>query len=171
MLIDQLESERLVLLPLDESAAAEMVGVLADPVLYLHTGGEPPDLETLKARYYRQARGRSPDGKELWLNWIVRTREPSAAVGYVQVTLSLSEGVADVAWVIGTVHQRRGYASEAAAAVLEWLEPSTQVRRITAHIADRNLASQGVARRLGFVPTGEFEHGEQVWCRRGAVTG
>lgn len=166
MSIEQLESERLVLVPLDESAAVEMVGVLADPALYVYTGGQPPGLEALRLRYARQAGGRSPDGKALWLNWIVRTRASFAAVGYVQVTLTLDEGIADIAWVIGTDHQRQGYAREAATTVVGWLASSPRVRRITAHIGDENLASLGVARRLGFCPSGEVEDGEQVWVLR-----
>jgi RimJ/RimL family protein N-acetyltransferase len=163
---EPLESERLALVPLDASAAQDMVDVLADPALYVHTGGEPPDLDTLRDRYARQMRGRSPDGRELWFNWIVRTREASTAVGYVQVTLALENGVAELAWVIGTDHQRQGYAREAAGAVLDWLHSSPRVQRITAHIADANLASQGVAKRLGFAPTGERDEGEEVWLRR-----
>lgn len=159
----QLESERLVLLPLDDSAAEEMVEVLADPALYVHTGGEPPDLEELRTRYARQAVGRSPDGSQLWFNWIARTRESFTAVGYVQVTFTLEDGVADVAWVIGSRHQRRGYAREAAAAVVDWLRSSPGVRRTTAHIGDENVASQGVARGLGFRPSGNVEDDEQVW--------
>ena len=159
----QLDSERLVLVPLDVSDAEEMVSVVADPALYVYTGGEPPRLEELRERYARQARGRSRDGSELWFNWIVRTRESRTAVGYVQVTVALAEEVADMAWVIGSQHQRRGYAREAAAAVLDWLSRMLPAQRITAHIGDENLASQGVARHLGFSPTGEVENGEQVW--------
>jgi hypothetical protein len=80
-----------------------MAEVLSDPALYVHTGGEPPNSAELRARYARQARGVSPDGSELWFNWIVRRRSSSKAIGYVQVTLVRDTGVADVAWVVGTV--------------------------------------------------------------------
>jgi len=134
-------------------------------VLYEHMGGQPPGLEELRERYARQTGGRSADGKELWFNWIARTRESRTAVGYVQVTFNVAGGVADLGWVIGSQHQRRGYAAEAAGAVIEWLDASPSVRRITAHIADHNVASQGVARRLGLGPSGQVEGGEQVWVR------
>jgi RimJ/RimL family protein N-acetyltransferase len=159
----RLQSERLVLVPLRIADADEMVDVLADPRLYTHTGGCPPDLATLRDRYARQVRGRSADGSALWFNWIVRTRGSLAAVGYVQVTLGRESGVADMAWVIGSEHQGHGYASEAAGAVLDWLAARLDVRRITAHIAASNLASQKVARRLGFAVSREVEEGETVW--------
>lgn len=161
-----LQSTRLVLCKLDVRAAKEMVSVLADPRLYTYTGGEPPDLASLRNRYARQVVGRSPDGSELWFNWIVRTRDALVAVGYAQATLGISSGIADMAWVIGAEHQGRGYATEAAAAVLEWLTSQPCVQRITAHIAAANQPSQSVARKLGFAPTAAVEHGEVVWERR-----
>jgi RimJ/RimL family protein N-acetyltransferase len=163
LVVRRLDCARLVLDPLDVRDAGDMVGVLADPTLYAHTGGEPPDLVTLQERYARQARGRSPDGSELWLNWIARTRGTGRAVGYVQVTYDVDRGTADLAWVIGTEHQRRGYATEAAGAVVDWLAAHQCVRRVTAHIAAANQPSQAVATRLGFVPSDEIERGETVW--------
>ena len=160
---ETLASERLVLTPLRVDDAAEMVDVLADERLYTHTGGAPPNRASLRELYTRQSAGRSPDGTELWFNWIVRDQGSRAALGYVQVTLCRTSATADVAWVIGAEHQRRGYASEAAAAVLTWLATRPDVRRVTAHIADANRASQGVARRVGLLETGQVEDGEQVW--------
>ena len=162
----RLDSKRLVLCKLDVRAADEMVSVLADPRLYLYTGGEPPDLASLRSRYARQVGGRSPDGSELWFNWIVRTRDALIAVGYAQATFAIGSGIADMAWVIGAEHQRRGYATEAAEAVVGWLTSHPCVQRVTAHIAAANQPSQTVARRLGFVPTDVVERGEVVWERR-----
>jgi RimJ/RimL family protein N-acetyltransferase len=162
----RLLSDRLVLDALDVRDADEMIGVLADPRLHTYTGGAPPGLDELRERYARQVRGRSPDGSALWLNWIVRTRDTRSAVGYVQVTFVIDGGIADLAWVIGTGHQRRGYATEAAGAVLSWLAAQECVERVTAHIASANQPSEAVAMRLGFVPTDEIEGGEVVWQRR-----
>jgi RimJ/RimL family protein N-acetyltransferase len=165
---DPLPTARLRLEPLadDEQVAAEMVAVLSDPTLYLHTGGEPPDVVELRARYARQSRGASPDGREAWFNWIVRTRSTDKAVGYVQVSLVHETGAADLAWFIGAPFQRRGYATEAARAVVEWLSTRPDVRRVTAHIARANIASQGVARRLDLKETTRIEDGEVVWEAR-----
>ena len=85
----------------------------------------------LRARYERQAAGASPDGTEVWANWIVRRREDGTAVGYVQA--SIGAGGADLAWVIGTLFQRRGYAAEAALAVARFLREAGTAP-LTAHI-------------------------------------
>ena len=58
-----------------------MVGVLGDQRLYAFTGGQPPTLDELRARYRRLAVGRSADGSEEWHNWIVRRRSDVDALG------------------------------------------------------------------------------------------
>ena len=58
--------------PLAVSGATEMAVVLADPELYRVIGGRPPTEEQLHQQYARQVVGRSADGREEWLNWVVR---------------------------------------------------------------------------------------------------
>lgn len=140
--------------------AAEMVAVLADPGLYEVIGGRPPTLDELTERYRRQVVGRSADGREIWLNWIVRV--DGAAVGYVQATV-LEGDRAAVAWVIGHPWQGRGYATEAGRQLLALL-PGRGVTRVEAYIAPGHAPSERVAARLGLSATGQFDaDGEQLW--------
>ena len=92
----------------------------------------------------------------------MRTLERDAAIGYVQATVTAAGGVADVAWVIGVPWQGRGFASEAAAALVAWLR-AEGVRVVTAHVHPEHAASAAVAARAGLVPTDEIEDGERVW--------
>jgi RimJ/RimL family protein N-acetyltransferase len=141
-----------------------MVDVLADPALYEYTGGAAPSLEQLQARYAAQSAGRSGDGSQWWLNWIVRLKDTGEPVGFVQATVE-SEGperVANIAWVISPRHQGHGIASEAARAMLTWLQ-SQEVVRFVAYINPGHQASMGVARRLGLSPTTVIQGGETRW--------
>lgn len=155
-----LRTPRLVLEPLSPAHAEEMAPVLADPALHRFTGGVPATVDELRERYARQAVGRSPDGRARWLNWVVR--HEGAAVGHVQATvLDAAAGpVAELAWVIGVVHQGRGFAREAAAAVVAAL-PAGAV--LVAHIHPDHAASAAVARALGLRPTGVVVDGEVRW--------
>lgn len=164
-----LETVRLTLEPVRVAHAEEMAPVLADARLYAFTGGEPPTLDELRARYERQATGRSPDGVERWLNWIVRRREDGRAIGFVQS--AISEDVpppapvtAVLAWALGVRFQGHGYARESAAAMMDWLA-RTGVRRFVAYIHPEHAASMGVARILGLAPTDDRVDGEVVWER------
>ena len=141
-----------------------MVGVLADPALYEFIGGRPPSLAELRTRYRRQLAGRSADGSEEWHNWIVRLRSEGMAVGFVQATIVRSGTNADIAWLIGVAWQRRGFAVEAARALIAWLEHN-DVMTITAHIHPDHVGSAAVAHHSGLRPTDVVEDGEQVWRR------
>lgn len=158
-----IRTERLELAPLGPEHAAEMVEVLADPVLYAFTGGDAPELPDLEARYRAWAAG-SPRASEAWLNWIVRLGARGPAIGHLQATVVDDGRAADVAWLIGTPWQGRGYAREAARALVGWLE-ACGVGEITAHVHEDHAASGRVAASAGLAPTEELEGGEVIWRR------
>lgn len=164
----ELRTERLVLEPLTVAHAEEMAPLLDDPALHAFTGGRPARLGELRDRYARQARGRSPDGTERWLNWIVRLERTGEPVGAVQATVTASDhggsSGAELAWVIAAAHQRCGYAREAAAGMARWLREQG-VSVLAANIHPRHEASIQVARALGLAPTGEIVDGEVRWVR------
>lgn len=170
-----LESERLVLEPLRPAHAVELAPVLDDIALHRFIGGEPVSAEELRARFERQAVGRSPDGREGWLNWTVRTRPTGQAVGTMQATVTGSERqtVAVLAWVIGVSYQRQGLAKEAAGLVVSWLR-TRGVSCVRAHIHPAHDASMRVARAVGLLPTDVMEDGEvrwESWCESGGMAG
>ena len=138
-----------------------MVEVLADSDLYAFTGGHPPNLADLESQYEDQVAGPS-SGEEVWHNWIIRPNDTGEAVGFVQATVT--GDFADVAWVVGVEWQGRGYASEAALAMRDWLA-SQGVEIFTAHLHPGHAASQRVAASLGMQATDEIDaDGEVVWA-------
>jgi RimJ/RimL family protein N-acetyltransferase len=167
-----LRTARLQLEPLEVAHAAEMVGVLSHPALYEHTGGAPPTEDELRERYRRQARGASPDGREWWLNWILRRDPQAAPVGVVQATVrdGVPQPTAELAWIVGRTHQGTGLATEAARAVVDWLR-AHGVRSFEAHIRPGHPASEAVALRLGMEPGGEGRDGEVRWVTPGRIPG
>ncbi len=155
-------TRRLILLPLWPEHAGEMAGVLADPALHEFIGGAPLAPQDLQARYERLADG-SPDPAVSWCNWVIQLRDPGSLVGTVQATISGSpDPTADVAWVVGTVWQSRGIATEAARALISWLG-RRQVRAVIAHIYPGHVASAAVAAAAGLRPTNHWQDGEQRW--------
>ncbi|MCX5410899.1 GNAT family N-acetyltransferase [Streptomyces sp. NBC_00059] len=153
-------TSRLDALPLDVAHAEEMAAVLFDPALHAYTGGAPEDASALRARYERQTAG-SPDPAELWCNWVLRVRADGSLAGYVQATVRGSR--AEVAWVVGTRLQGRGYAKEAATGLVRHLLDRGAVRTVVAHIHPDHAASAAVASAAGLLPTDEWEDGEVRW--------
>jgi RimJ/RimL family protein N-acetyltransferase len=156
--------ERLCLEPLRVEHADEMVRVLGAPELYRFTGGRPPEARELRERYARQVKGRSPDGREVWRNWVVRRRANGVPVGWIQATVAGSSPhrTAELAWTIGVDHQRRGYAREAAAVAMAALR-AEGVTRFAAHVHPDHAASIAVARALGLVCADQVHDGEVLW--------
>ncbi|HEX3334834.1 MAG TPA: GNAT family N-acetyltransferase [Jatrophihabitans sp.] len=159
-----LTTPRLVLEPLRVEHAEEMAPLLDDPGLHDYTGGEPPTLGQLRRRYQFQVVGRSRDGAQHWLNWILRRQDSGRVVGFVQATVT-REGetrVAEIAWVVGTAQQGRGYAKEATRAMVSWLRKQG-VGVVIAHVHPQHRASEALARAAGLEPTDSVVDGETRW--------
>ncbi|MFG2643711.1 GNAT family N-acetyltransferase [Streptomyces sp. NPDC048370] len=174
---DIIRTPRLTLHPLAVEHAEEMAGVLAEPSLYVFIGGEPPTVAALRARYERQTAGSSEPGVS-WCNWVVREREEGRLVGTVQATLqatvhaTLQAGVhatlqgdrsAEVAWVVGTPWQGRGFAREAVRELVDWLTTHARVDTVLAHVHPDHAASAAVAGSVGLTPTDVWQDGEVRW--------
>jgi RimJ/RimL family protein N-acetyltransferase len=157
-----LRTARLSLDRLSVEDADEMAVVLRDASLHEFTGGEPLDAAATRARFARLAVGGSTDGHERWHNWVVRLAATAEAVGTLQATVTGRS--AAIAWVIGVPWQRRGYATEAAIAVVDWLR-AIGCPSIVAYIQDGHVASERVAASAGLTLTGARVDGERVWRR------
>lgn len=156
-MITPFQTARLAMLPLKVEYAGQMAKVLADPALYTFIGGEPPTVERIEARYRRQLEGPGrPD--EHWLNWVIQRDEE--LIGYVQATVTGS--TAEIAWVIGTEWQGRGYAKEAAQGLVAWLN-AQGTKRIIAHVHPDHAASAAVTTAAGLTRTDELDDGEYLW--------
>ena len=157
-------TERLDLEPLAVAHAAELAPLLDDPSLHEFTGGAPLPTAALADRYARLAARRSPDGNQMWGNWVMRVQASGAAAGVVQATLPAggpAAGPAEVAWVLARPAQGRGYASEAARSLVALLRNDGWT--VVAHIHPGHLASQRVARAAGLSPTSDVRDGETRW--------
>ncbi|MFG2143935.1 GNAT family N-acetyltransferase [Streptomyces sp. NPDC048696] len=144
--------------------------VFDDVRLHDWTGGAPSSLDELEARYVRQSAGRSPDGSQGWLNWMLRRASDGQLVGTVQATLhrpAAGRLEASLAWVIGVGHQGHGYGREGALAMAQWLR-AHGVDELVAYIHPGHDASVGIARALGLTASDVVVDGEVRWSGPGA---
>jgi RimJ/RimL family protein N-acetyltransferase len=146
-----------------EAHAAEMFPLLCDPAIYEFEGEPPPSLQALAAGYRRKESRRSPDGSEIWLNWVVRLQDGSLT-GYVQATV-MPGGFAYVGYEFSSRYWRRGIATAALRAAFVELEREYRVDRLVALLKKANHRSLGLLRKLGFseVPAEQWaRYGPQV---------
>lgn len=157
----RLRTRRLDFLPIDRSYAPAMFSLLNDPALHGFTGGNPPeDVDALGRLYEWWEQRRSPDGSEVWLNWVLRDGELDELVGHVQAGVGPDHTA--VAWVVGRRWQGRGYASEAASRLVTWLL-GKGVNDIRASIHPDHVASVRVAEGAGLCRTDRQHEGEVIW--------
>jgi len=152
-----------VLVPLQAEDADELCDVLNDDRLHEFIGGRPESRQELHDRFVLLAAG-SPRAGETWMNWVVRRRFDSQAVGTVQTTIRAvgARQVARLGWMVGLEWQNQGYASEAAVALVQWVRRQG-VEDIGANIHPDHEASATVAARAGLHQTEEEFEGERVW--------
>ena len=152
-------SDSLMLAPLREADADRLAGLLDEPQLREWLRSENP--AGLRDRFKSWEPGRSADGRESWLNWIVTSRTDARALGWVQATVS--NGVAVIAYAILPSERGHGVATEAARAVTRWLREQPGVTAVEAVIDPENRASQSVAANAGFTRTDRLRAREEVW--------
>lgn len=133
--------------------AHEMFDVLSDPAIYEFENAPPVNEEWLRARYERLESRGSGDGTQQWLHWVIRLPGGKLA-GYVQATV-LPDRTAYVAYELNSRYWRQGIGSSAVRAVLQELREHYGVADFIAVLKAKNYRSEGLLRKLGFVPASE----------------
>lgn len=138
----------LTLEPQTAAHAAEMFVVLSDPAIYEYESEPPQSLQGLRERFAELESRRSPNGREQWLNWVIRLPDARLA-GYVQATVH-ADGHASIAYELNSAHWGRGVARQAVEAMIGELAMHYGVQRVTAVLKQVNRRSLGLLQRLGF---------------------
>jgi RimJ/RimL family protein N-acetyltransferase len=137
-----------VLEPQTASHAPEMFAVLSDPAIYEFENGPPQSEDWLANRFKKLESRQSPDGKQHWLNWVVRLSNQELA-GYVQATI-LENGLCYVAYELSSKYWRKGLGRSAVAAMLGELAANYQVSTAVAVLKKENFRSHALLLNLGF---------------------
>jgi ribosomal-protein-alanine N-acetyltransferase len=139
----------LLLEPIGEHHAEAMFAGLSEPEAYeFIPQNPPPSVTALAERYRGLANGASPDGREIWLNWVLR--QGTNYIGFVQATVRCDATTALIAYQLFPRFWRQGYGREAVAAMLSYLTGPLDMRAVVAFIDTRNAASHRLVEAVGF---------------------
>jgi RimJ/RimL family protein N-acetyltransferase len=86
--------------------------------------------------------------------WVVIERETQTIVGDAGFKGLPADGVVEIGYSVIPDRRRRGYASEAAAALVDWARSQEEVETVVAGCDRENVASIRTLERLGFARTG-----------------
>lgn len=170
-----LQTPRLLLEPQLALHADEMFDVLSDPAIYEYENAPPASLEWLRGRFSKLETRRSADGREHWLNWVLR-HHGNGLIGYVQATVR-ADGQAVIAYELASAHWGRGLGSESVAAMIDELVAHYGVHTLLAIFKRANHRSRRLLEGLGFgaaeaasAQRAELEADEDLMQRRVATT-
>jgi RimJ/RimL family protein N-acetyltransferase len=165
-----LMTERLIIRAAEPSDRAGCIDLLTSPQARRHLGGPLPLVEAEDA--CAGPHGRTPGsfvvsaaGSGDFVGTIGLERRESDRPGHLA-----PDGLEpEVSYVITPSQWRKGYATEAVAAVLQWAAQALPDPRVVACTQTANAASAALLKRLGFDDTSqrfiEFDAEQSLWVR------
>lgn len=166
-------AQGLTLEPQVAAHAPEMFKALSDPAIYTYENAPPESLAWLRTRFEKLETRQSADGREQWLNWVIRL-PGSELIGYVQATVR-GDDSAGIAYELSSAHWGRGLARQAVAAMMRELAGRYHVTFFTAVAKRANFRSTRLLERLGFAAGDEalrarlqVEADEVLMCKNAA---
>ncbi|MFF8929305.1 GNAT family N-acetyltransferase [Streptomyces longwoodensis] len=154
----ELRTDRLVLRPWRESDLVPWAAMNADPEVRRHLG----DLLTREQSDASVARFRAEFEERGYGWWAVEVRSTGAFIGFAgldRVDDGLPFAGVEIGWRLAREAWGKGYATEAARAVLDFGFDTLGLPEILAVTTATNLRSQAVMRRIGMTrdPDGDFD--------------
>jgi [ribosomal protein S5]-alanine N-acetyltransferase len=116
--------------------------------------GLPWHLRTLQAHEEQAA----------WRIRVIVERSSRRVIGSINLKgPPNADGDVEIGWGLVEDSRRRGYASEAAGAVVAWVLRQPGVSSVSATVPEENLPSQRLAAKLGLVRTAETRRDLPLW--------
>ena len=145
--MDGIRTARVVLRGMTADDIDSYLAYHADPdVLAWLTTATPPTREQVVDRVNRAAELGGPTAGE-WYRYVID--DCGTIVGDVVCQVRPGGGVAEIGYVLHPGHRGRGYASEAAGALVDHLIAHHGIHRIEASLAPDNVASMRVLEAIG----------------------
>jgi RimJ/RimL family protein N-acetyltransferase len=146
-----LRTERLVLRLMGSEDIPVHVAYRSDPEVAAHQQWEQP-YDPGRSAYLTEQDGREDLVRGAWTTLAIEV--DGEVVGDVCTRLHETGGVAEIGYTLARSHWGRGYASEAARALVEDLVTRIGVQRVYAELDPVNVASQRVLEAVGLVCEG-----------------
>jgi RimJ/RimL family protein N-acetyltransferase len=156
-----LETARLRLRPLERADEDDLLVYQSDPEIVRYIPWPPRTREQVRAGIvaFMDRTRMEATGDALVLAMV--EKRSGTVIGQMNVGItSRDDAQGDFGYVVSRAFARRGFATEGSAAVLDYAFDVLGLHRVTAQIDTRNVASAGVAAKLGMRREAEFRENE-----------
>ena len=158
-----LRTERLDLRPHLESDLAVFHEIRSDPEVARYLSDGPMTLEQAREKLAVRLAARELAAEDDWVSSVIVERSSGAVVGDVGLCWrSVEHRTGEVGFIVHPAYQGRGYATEAARALIDWGFRVFGLHRVIGTTEARNAASARVLERLGMRLEGHFVENEWV---------
>jgi RimJ/RimL family protein N-acetyltransferase len=145
-----LETERLTLRPFEEGDFDSLYAMQSDAEVARWLYEEPRNAEETRKLLAVKIAGSAFRSEGDWLSAAVVERETGALVGDVALNWrSEQHKTGELGFIFMPGHQGKGYATEAARAILDWAFATIGLHRVVGRTEVRNTASARVLEKLG----------------------
>ncbi len=137
----------------------------SDPDVHVHQGWDRTDAIGIRAEIEEMA-SRAPGEPGGWVQFSVLERSSECLAGDVGISRADGEpGVLEVGYTIAPPFQRRGYATEAVAALVDYAFDTLGADVVRAYASAENVPSIRVAEKVGMrlVERIQEPYGDEVW--------
>lgn len=153
---ERLETERLVLRPVKLADAEDMYEYASDKETTYYVFETHQSLDDTRhsiATYFLA----NPLGK-----FGLELKKEQKLIGTMDIRVDMKKSKGEIGYVLNGKYMKKGYATEAAKALLKFAFETLELEKVTATCDARNTASEAVMKRLGMQKEGHSRHHE-LW--------
>ena len=110
---------------------------------------KPVSLDALRQNWKRNETRMSPDGREVWLQWFVTSRDDGSPIGSIDACVDDNKVAVNFGYYFFVHAWGQGFATEAVAVVAQHLM-SSGIEKLLATVTVGNAASVRVLEKIGF---------------------
>lgn len=161
-----IETERLLLVTLLPEEIEFLIAGDSERVAILTGFAFPPDDPNRGIDLSWHLRALHADrNQRSWRIRVIVERLSNTVIGSINLKGPPIAGDVEIGWGLNEDARKKGYATEASAAVVQWVGQQAGVSSISATVPDDNYPSQRVAARLGLTRTRQTRRGLPLWQR------
>ena len=156
-----IETDRLLLRPMTREDVPVLCQWMPEKSIYTFWGKKPGKADKNPALLFEK---KEKPAKHFHLG--IALKESNRVIGDLWVYLIENDRMASVAIRLSSGHHGKGYGTESLSATTDFCFAKTELQRLWAEVDVRNIASQRILEKCGYLKEGHIRQGKMVntWC-------